>query len=206
MFEFSRCCLQCGRFALACSFCGAQTVCLTVACECLGRLCVLCVVKLRRSRVCTVCAICLSAQRSSSALYVLCRAMLESGRSFYWVSVSLHMLWGCYESKYHFYFLRVHVYRVPPVLSSTFSVFVVRVYLSIVAVSVPRLRTCASAAACASNHNGLRGVGCASPASLVVERVLVCFLIKRAGRSEWHLFFGVSERHRRAGLVLSGLL
>ena len=55
--------------------------------------------------------------------------------------------------------LRAHVYRVPPVLSSTFSVFVVRVCLPVVAVSVPRLRTCASAAACASNHNGLRGLG-----------------------------------------------
>lgn len=54
--------------------------------------------------------------------------------------------------------LRAHVYCVPPVLSSTFSVFVVRVYLLIVAVSVPRLRTRASAAACASNHNGLRGL------------------------------------------------
>ena len=62
------------------SFCGAQTVCLAVACEYLGGLCVLCVVKRRRSRVCAVCAVCLSAQRSSPALYVLCRAMLESGR------------------------------------------------------------------------------------------------------------------------------
>lgn len=51
--------------------------------------------------------------------------------------------------------LRAHVYHVPSVLSSTFSVFVVRVYLSIVAVSGPRLRTCASAAARASNYNGL---------------------------------------------------
>ena len=33
--------------------------------------------------------------------------------------------------------------------------FVVRVYLPIVAVSVLRLRTCASAAARASNYNGL---------------------------------------------------
>lgn len=80
-------------------FCGAQTVCLAVVCECLGRLCVLCVVKLRRSCVCAVCAVCLSAQRSSPALYVLCRAMVESGRSFDRVSVSLHMLWRCYESK-----------------------------------------------------------------------------------------------------------
>lgn len=64
------------------SFCGAQTVCLTVACEYLGKLCVLGVVKRRRSRVCIVCAVCLSAQRSSPALYVLCRAMLESGAEF----------------------------------------------------------------------------------------------------------------------------
>lgn len=80
-------------------FCGAQTVCLAVACEYLGKLCVLGVVKRRRSRVCAVYAVCLSAQRSSQALYVLCRAMLESGRSFDRVSVSLHMLWRCYESK-----------------------------------------------------------------------------------------------------------
>lgn len=51
--------------------------------------------------------------------------------------------------------LCAHVHSVPPVLQSTFSVFVVRVYLPIVAVSVPRLRTCASAAARASNYNGL---------------------------------------------------
>lgn len=51
--------------------------------------------------------------------------------------------------------LYAHVYRVPPVLSSTFSVFVVRVYLPIVAVSVSRLRMCVSAAARASNYNGL---------------------------------------------------
>ena len=81
------------------SFYSVQTVCLAVACEYLGKLCVLGVVKRRRSRVCAVCAVCLSAQRSSPALYVLCRAMLESGRSFDRVSVSLHMLWRCYESK-----------------------------------------------------------------------------------------------------------
>ena len=88
-------------------FCGAQTVCLAVVCECLGRLCVLCVVKLRRSRVCTVCAVCLSAQRSSLALYVLCRAMLESGRSFDRVSVSLHMLWGVKKAKALLFFARM---------------------------------------------------------------------------------------------------
>lgn len=73
------------------------------------------VVKRRRSRVCAVCAVCLSAQRSSPALYVLCRAMLESGRSFDRVSVSLHMLWGVMKANSTFV-LCAHVYRVPPVL------------------------------------------------------------------------------------------
>lgn len=97
--SFSRCCLQCGEVCFLRLFYSVQTVCLAVVCECLGRLCVLCVVKRRRSCVYDVCAVCLSAQRSSLALYVLCRAMLESGRGFDRVSVSLHMLWRCYESK-----------------------------------------------------------------------------------------------------------
>ena len=96
-------------------FCGAQTVCLAVVCEYLGKLCVLGVVKRRRSRVCAVCAVCLSAQRSSPALYVLCRAMLESGRSFDRVNVSLHMLWGVMKANSTFV-LCAHVYRVSPVL------------------------------------------------------------------------------------------
>ena len=97
------------------SFYSVQTVCLAVVCEHLGKLCVLGVVKRRRSRVCAVCAVCLSAQRSSPALYVLCRAILESGRSFDRVSVSLHMLWGVMKANSTFV-LCVHVYRVPPVL------------------------------------------------------------------------------------------
>ena len=96
------------------SFYSVQTVCLAVACEYLGKLCVLGVVKRRRSRVCAVCAVCLSAQRSSPALYVLCRAMLESGRSFDRVSVSLHMLWGVMKANSTFV-LCAHVYRVPSV-------------------------------------------------------------------------------------------
>lgn len=75
----------------------------------------LCVVKRRRLRVCAVCAVCLSAQRSLPALYVLCRAMLESGRSFDRVSVSLHMLWGVMKANSTFV-LCAHVYRVSPVL------------------------------------------------------------------------------------------
>ena len=89
------------------SFYSVQTVCLAVACEYIGKLCVLGVVKLRRLRVCTVCAVCLSAQRSSLALYVLCRAMLESGRSFDRVSVSLHMLWGVKKAKALLFFARM---------------------------------------------------------------------------------------------------
>lgn len=89
------------------SFYSVQTVCLAVACEYLGKLCVLGVVKRRRSRVCAVCAVCLSAQRSSPALYVLCRAMLESGRSFDWVSVSLHMLWGVMKANSTSFFARM---------------------------------------------------------------------------------------------------
>ena len=96
-------------------FYSVQTVCLAVACEYLGKLCVLGVVKRRRSRVCAVCAVCLSAQRSSPALYVLCRAMLESGRSFDRVSVSMHMLWGVMKANSTFV-LCAHAYRVPPVL------------------------------------------------------------------------------------------
>ena len=158
MFEFSRCCLQCGRFALACSFCGAQTVCLTVVCEYLGRLCVLCVVKLRRSRL-----YCLRGMFVGTAIFIgsICALSRNSrvGAEFRSGKCEFAHVMGNVVKVKSAFVLRAHVYRVPPVLSSTFSVFVVRVYLSIVAVSVPRLRTRASAAACASNHNGLRGLG-----------------------------------------------
>ena len=46
-----------------------------------------------------------------------------------------------------------------PGFSSTFSVFVVRACLPIVAWSVPRLRLCASVASGVSNDNGLSGLG-----------------------------------------------
>ena len=64
---------------------------------------------------CAVCAVCLSVQRSLPALYVFCRVMLESGRNFDRVSVSLHMLWGVMKANSTFV-LCAHVYRVPPVL------------------------------------------------------------------------------------------
>ena len=125
----------------------------------LGRLCVLGVVKLRRSRVCTVCAVCLSAQRSSLALYVLCRAMLESGRGFDWVSVSLHMLWRCYESKSAFVLCVRMSIVCCRVCRVQLACFVVCVCLPIVAFSIPRLRMSVSATAGVSNDNGLSGLG-----------------------------------------------
>lgn len=145
----------------------------------------LCVVKRRRSSVCTVCAVCLSAQRSSSALYVLCRAMLESGRSFDWVSASLRMLWRCYESKKRFYLCaRMCIAR------RRFC----RVHLA--CLLADRRIFCSSAAhVCAGSGTRVElqrfeRVVCASPASLVVERVLVFFWLNEPGGANDICFSG----------------
>lgn len=168
-------------------------------------MCVLGVVKRRRSRVCAVCAVCLSAQRSSPALYVLCRAMLESGRSFDWASASLRMLWRCYESKKRFYlyarmciarrrFCRVH-------LACLFSVFAC---LSSRFLFLGCARVCRQWQACRITTVWVGWVRFSCEFGR--RESFGVLLIKRAGRSERHLFFGVSERRRRVVSALPGLL
>ena len=160
------------------SFYSVQTVCLAVACEYLGKLCVLGVVKRRRSRVCAVCGMFVGAAIFAGSICALSRnarvgAEVRSGKCEF-----AHVM-GCYESKKRFN-LCARMY----IAHRRFC----RAHLA--CLLAYRRGFCSSAArVCVGSGTRVElqrfgCVACASPVSLVVERVLVCFLIKRAGRSE----------------------